>query len=190
MGLCATGGITRAMSFPDIVPELKAKMPELRWRLLGGQSLSEFTWFRVGGPAPAFFLAEDGNHLAYRLRHLSSQLAVTVITGCSNLIVRDAGVRGLVTRLGSGFNDVKIEDHRVTAGTAMLDVMVARAAQAAGVAGLAFLSGIPGTIGGALRMNGGAYGGETKDVLIEAQAVDRNGNVRSFGNGEMGFSYR
>jgi UDP-N-acetylmuramate dehydrogenase len=96
----------------------------------------------------------------------------------------------VVIRLGRGFNEVRIEQHRVTAGTAMLDVMVARAAQAAGVAGLAFLSGIPGTIGGALRMNGGAYGGETKDVLIEAHAVDRQGNIRSFSNGEMGFSYR
>jgi UDP-N-acetylmuramate dehydrogenase len=96
----------------------------------------------------------------------------------------------VVIRLGRGFNDVKIEDHRVTAGTAMLDVMVARAAQAAGVAGLAFLSGIPGTIGGALRMNGGAYGGETKDILFETHAVDRQGNVRSFSNAEMGFSYR
>ena len=178
------------MSFPDIVPELKAKMPELRGRLLGGQSLSEFTWFRVGGPAQAFFLPEDENDLAYLLRNLSSQIPVTVIGAGSNLIVRDAGVPGLVIRLGRGFNDVKIEDHRVTAGTAMLDVMVARAAQAAGVAGLAFLSGIPGTIGGALRMNGGAYGGETKDILIEARGIDRLGNIRSFGNGEMGFSYR
>ena len=96
----------------------------------------------------------------------------------------------MVIRLGRGFNDVRIEEHRVTAGTAMLDVMVARAAQAAGVAGLAFLSGIPGTIGGALRMNGGAYGGETKDVLLETRGIDRQGNLRTFSNGEMGFSYR
>jgi len=85
---------------------------------------------------------------------------------------------------------VKIEDHRITVGTAMLDIMVARAAQAAGVAGLAFLSGIPGTIGGALRMNGGAYGGETKDVLVEARGVERQGNMRDITNSEMGFSYR
>ena len=94
-------------------------------------------------------------------------------------------------RLGRGFNEIKVEDgHRVAAGTAVPDVMVARAAQEAGIAGLAFLSGIPGSIGGALRMNGGAYGGETKDVLIEARGVDRQGNVRSFSNAEMGFSYR
>jgi UDP-N-acetylmuramate dehydrogenase len=178
------------MTFPDIVPELKAQMPELRGRLLANQPLGEFTWFRVGGPAQAFFMPEDENDLAYLLRNLPSQVLVTVIGAGSNLIVRDRGVPGVVVRLGRGFNDVKIEDHRITAGTAMLDVMVARAAQAAGVAGLAFLSGIPGTIGGALRMNGGAYGGETKDVLIEARGVDRQGNLSNFSNIEMGFSYR
>jgi UDP-N-acetylmuramate dehydrogenase len=178
------------MSFPDIVPDLKAKMPELRGRLLANQSLGEFTWFRVGGPAQAFFMPEDENDLAYFLHNLPAETAITVIGAGSNLIVRDGGVPGVVIRLGRGFNEVKIEDHRVTAGTAMLDVMVARAAQTAGVAGLAFLSGIPGTIGGALRMNGGAYGGETKDILVEARGVDRKGDVRGFTNGEMGFSYR
>jgi UDP-N-acetylmuramate dehydrogenase len=178
------------MSFPDIVPELKARMPELRGRLLANQSLGEFTWFRVGGPAQVFFMPDDENDLAYFLRNLPPEIPITVIGAGSNLIVRDGGVPGVVIRLGRGFNDVKIEDHRVIVGTAMLDVMVARAAQAAGVAGLAFLSGIPGTIGGALRMNGGAYGGETKDILIEACGVDRQGNVRTFSNGDMGFSYR
>jgi UDP-N-acetylmuramate dehydrogenase len=178
------------MSFPDIVPVLKAKMPELRGRLLANQALGEFTWFRVGGPAQAFFMPEDENDLAYFLRNLQAEIPVTVIGAGSNLIVRDGGVPGVVVRLGRGFNEVKIEDHRVTTGTAVLDVMVARAAQAAGVAGLAFLSGIPGTIGGALHMNGGAYGGETKDIFIEARGVDRQGNVRSFSNGDMGFAYR
>jgi UDP-N-acetylmuramate dehydrogenase len=135
-------------------------------------------------------MPEDENDLAYFLRNLPAEIPVTVIGAGSNLIVRDGGVPGVVIRLGRGFNEVKIEDHRVTVGTAMLDVMVARAAQAAGVAGLAFLSGIPGTVGGALRMNGGAYGGETKDILIEARGVDRQGNLRNFSNGEMGFSYR
>jgi len=178
------------MSFPDLVPELKARMPELRGRLLANQPLGEFTWFRVGGPAQAFFMPEDENDLAYFLRNLSTEMPVTVIGAGSNLIVRDGGVPGVVIRLCRGFNDVRIEEHRVTAGTAMLDVMVARAAQAAGLAGLAFLSGIPGTIGGALRMNGGAYGGETKDVLLETRGIDRQGNLRTFSNSEMGFSYR
>ncbi|HXZ22910.1 MAG TPA: UDP-N-acetylmuramate dehydrogenase [Pseudolabrys sp.] len=178
------------MSFPDIVPELKARMPELRGRLLANQSLGEFTWFRVGGPAQAFFMPEDENDLAFFLRNLPAEIPVTVIGAGSNLIVRDGGVPGVVIRLGRSFSEVKIEDQRVTAGTAVLDVMVARAAQAAGVAGLAFLSGIPGTIGGALRMNGGAYGGETKDIFVEARGVDRQGNVRTFSNGEMDFAYR
>ena len=179
------------MSFPDIVPDLKARMPELRGRLLAHQPLGEFTWFRVGGPAQAFFMPDDENDLAYFLRNLPTEIPVTVIGAGSNLIVRDGGVTGTVIRLGRGFNEVKVEEeHRITVGTAMLDVMVARAAQPAGVAGLAFLSGIPGTIGGALRMNGGAYGGETKDVLIESHGVDRQGNLRKFTNGEMGFSYR
>jgi len=179
------------MSFPDIVPDLKARMPELRGRLLANQPLGEFTWFRVGGPAQAFFMPDDENDLAYFLRNLPTEIPVTVIGAGSNLIVRDGGVTGAVIRLGRGFNEVKVEEeHRITVGTAMLDVMVARAAQPAGVAGLAFLSGIPGTIGGALRMNGGAYGGETKDVLIESHGVNRQGNLRKFTNGEMGFSYR
>jgi UDP-N-acetylmuramate dehydrogenase len=165
-------------------------MPELRGRLLANQPIGEFTWFRVGGPAQAFFMPEDENDLAYFLRNLPGETPVTVIGAGSNMIVRDGGVAGVVIRLGRGFNDVKVEDHRITAGTAILDVMVARAAQPAGIAGLAFLSGIPGTIGGALRMNGGAYGGETKDVLVETQGVDRQGNLRKFTIGEMGFSYR
>ncbi len=178
------------MSFPDIVPELKVRLPELRGRLLANQPLGEFTWFRVGGPAQAFFMPEDENDLAYALRNLPANVPVYVIGAGSNLIVRDGGVPGVVVRLGRGFNEVKIEGERVTAGTAVLDAMVAREAQKAGIAGLAFFSGIPGTIGGALRMNGGADGGETKDILIEARGVDRAGDIRSFSNAEMGFSYR
>ena len=178
------------MSFPDIVPDLKARMPELRGRLLANQALGEFTWFRVGGAAQAFFMPEDENDLAYFLRNLAPETSITVIGAGSNLIVRDGGVPGVVIRLGRGFNEVKIEEQRATVGTAVLDVMVARAAQAASVAGLAFLSGIPGTIGGALRMNGGAYGGETKEIVIEARGVDRQGNIRTFSNSDMGFSYR
>ena len=179
------------MSFPDIIPDLKARIPNLRGRLLANQPLGEFTWFRVGGPAQAFFMPEDEYDLAYVLRNLPADIPVTVIGAGSNLIVRDGGVLGVVVRLGRGFNEIAIEDdHRVVAGTAVLDVMVARVAQKAAIAGLSFLSGIPGTIGGALRMNGGAYGGETKDVLIEARGVDREGNMRGFSNAEMGFAYR
>ncbi len=179
------------MSFPDIVPELKARMPELRGRLLANQSLAELTWFRVGGPAQVFFMPEDENDLAFFLRNLPTEIPVTTIGAGSNTIVRDGGMPGVVVRLGRGFNEIRVEEgYRIVAGAALLDVIVARSARDAGVAGLSFLSGIPGSIGGALRMNGGAYGGETKDVLIEARGVDRAGNLRTYGNAEMGFAYR
>ena len=179
------------MSFPDIVADLKARMPELQGRLLANQSLAELTWFRVGGPAQVFYIPEDENDLAYFLRNLPTEIPVYVIGAGSNLIVRDGGVPGVTIRLGRGFNEVKIEDgQRIRAGAAMLDVKVAREAQKAGIAGLAFYSGIPGSIGGALRMNGGAYGGETKDVLIEARGVDRTGKLKIYTNAEMEFSYR
>jgi len=179
------------MTFPDIVPDLKSKFPDLRGRLLANQSLAELTWFRVGGPAQALFMPEDEADLAYLMANLPRDVAVTVIGLGSNLIVRDGGVAGVVIRLGRGFNDVKVEPgNRVRAGAAVPDLRVAKAAQEAGVAGLAFMRGIPGAVGGALRMNGGAYGTETKDVLIEARGVDRAGTIRVYTNAAMGFGYR
>jgi UDP-N-acetylmuramate dehydrogenase len=179
------------MTFPDLVPDLRARMPELRGRLIANQPLAELTWFRVGGPAQVLFSPQDEADLAYVLARLPAEVAVTVVGLGSNLIVRDAGVAGVVIRLGRGFSDIVVESgHRLRAGTAVPDVKVARAAQEASIAGLSFLRGIPGSIGGALRMNGGAYGGETKDVLIEARGVDRQGNVRTYSNAGMGFSYR
>jgi UDP-N-acetylmuramate dehydrogenase len=179
------------MSFPDITADLKARLPQLRGRLLANQPLAELTWFRVGGPAQVLFMPEDEHDLAYALHHLPADMPVTTIGLGSNLIVRDGGVEGVVIRLGRGFSDIAIEpDHRVRAGAAVPDVKVARAAADAGIAGMAFLRGIPGAIGGALRMNGGAYGRETKDVLIEARAVDRAGNVHVLANGDMHCTYR
>jgi UDP-N-acetylmuramate dehydrogenase len=178
------------MSLPDIVPALKSAMPGLRGRLLTNQPLAELTWFRVGGPAQALFMPEDEADLAYFLSNLAAEIAVTVIGLGSNLIVRDGGVPGAVIRLGRGFNEIAIEDLNVRAGAAVPDVKVARAAQEAGIAGLSFLRGIPGGIGGALRMNGGAYGGETKDALVQARAVDRGGRIHVMTNADMDFSYR
>ncbi len=178
------------MTFPDITADLKAKAPELRGRLLANQSLAELTWFRVGGPAQVLFMPEDEADLAYLLAHLPAEIPVTVIGLGSNLIVRDGGVPGVVIRLGRGFNEVKIDEDRVRTGTAVPDVKVARAAQEAGLAGLAFYRGIPGAIGGALRMNGGAYGRETKDALIEARGVTRQGEIKTYSNADMGFTYR
>jgi UDP-N-acetylmuramate dehydrogenase len=179
------------MTFPDIVAELRAAMPQLRGRLLPNQSLAELTWFRVGGLAQALFMPEDEADLAYFLAQLPDPIPVTVIGLGSNLIVREGGVPGVVIRLGRGFNAVQIEPgSRVRAGAAVPDVKVARAAQEAGISGLAFLRGIPGAIGGALRMNGGAYGGETKDVLIEARGIDRRGTIWLFPIVDMHYSYR
>jgi UDP-N-acetylmuramate dehydrogenase len=178
------------MSFPDISPDLKAKMPDLRGRLLPNQSLAELTWFRVGGPAQLLFMPEDEFDLAYFLANLPSEIPTTVIGLGSNLIVRDGGVPGVVIRLGRGFNEVRVDDVRVHAGAAVPDVKVARAAQEVGIAGLTFMRGIPGGVGGALRMNGGAYGRETKDALVEARAVDRKGGVHVLKNSDMGYTYR
>jgi UDP-N-acetylmuramate dehydrogenase len=159
--------------------------------LLPNQSLAELTWFRVGGPAQALFMPEDEADLGYCLAHLPTDVPVTVVGLGSNMIVRDGGVAGVVIRLGRGFGDIKIEaGHRVRAGAAVPDVRLARAAQEAGIDGLAFMRGIPGAVGGALRMNGGAYGGETKDILIEARGLDRRGTQRVYANADMHYSYR
>jgi UDP-N-acetylmuramate dehydrogenase len=178
------------MSFPDIVPDLKAKAPKLRGRLLPNQSLAELTWFRVGGPAQALLMPEDEADLAYFLGAIRADVPVIVVGLGSNLIVRDGGIPGVVVRLGRGFSDVKVDGLRITAGPAVPDVKVARAAQEAGIAGLSFMRGIPGAVGGALRMNGGAYGGETKDVLASARAVDRTGKIHVLSNADMHYTYR
>jgi UDP-N-acetylmuramate dehydrogenase len=179
------------MTFSDLVPDLRARMPELRGRLIANQPLAELTWFRVGGPAQVLFSPQDEADLAYVLARLPAEVPATVVGLGSNLIVRDAGVAGVVIRLGRGFSDIVVESgERLRAGTAVPDVKVARAAQEASIAGLSFLRGIPGSIGGALRMNGGAYGGETKDVLVEVRGVDRAGRIVTFSNADLHYTYR
>jgi UDP-N-acetylmuramate dehydrogenase len=178
------------MAFPDLIALIKKLMPELRGRALTNQPLAELTWFRVGGPAQLLFMPDDEADLAYFLGRLPNEFAVTVIGLGSNLIVRDGGVPGVVVRLGRGFNAITVDGTRIRTGVAVPDVKIARAAQEAGIAGLSFMRGIPGAIGGALRMNGGAYGRETKDVLVEAHAVDRSGRVHVLGNAEMHYAYR
>jgi UDP-N-acetylmuramate dehydrogenase len=178
-------------TFADLAPALKAEMPDLRGRLLANQPLADLTWFRVGGPAQLLYMPEDEPDLAYFLARLAADVPITVIGLGSNLIVRDGGIPGAVIRLGRGFSNVTVEEGaRIRAGAAVPDVKVARAAQEAAIAGLSFYRGIPGAIGGALRMNGGAYGGETKDVLIEARGVDRCGHVQVFSNADMHYTYR
>jgi UDP-N-acetylmuramate dehydrogenase len=179
------------MSFPDLTEHIRRMAPSLRGRIAADVVLADITWFRVGGPAQVLFTPADEADLAYFLQQVPREIPVTVVGLGSNLLVRDGGVPGVVVRLGRGFSDVTTEPgHRVRAGTAVPDVKVARAAAEAGIAGLAFYRGIPGSIGGALRMNAGAHGRETKDVLIEARAIDREGNVHVVPASEMGLTYR
>jgi UDP-N-acetylmuramate dehydrogenase len=178
-------------AFPDITPELKAAMPKLRGRLLANESLAPLTWFRVGGPAHVLFTPADEDDLGYFLKNLPGELAVTVVGVGSNLIVRDGGVLGVVIRLSPrGFGEAEATGDIINAGSAALDKRVAEVAAAANLSGLEFFFGIPGTIGGALRMNAGANGAETKDVLIDAVGIDRAGNRHSFANADMKFVYR
>jgi UDP-N-acetylmuramate dehydrogenase len=178
-------------AFPDLTIELKAAMPDLRGRLLANESLAPLTWFRVGGPAQVLFTPADEDDLAYFLKSLPGELPVTVVGVGSNLIVRDDGVLGVVIRLSPrGFGEASAEKEIISAGAAALDKRVAEVAAVANLAGLEFLFGIPGTVGGALRMNAGANGAETKDVLIEAIGIDRAGKKRVFANADMKFAYR
>jgi UDP-N-acetylmuramate dehydrogenase len=179
------------MTLPDITPDLKSAMPELRGRLLANESLAPLTWFRVGGPAQVLFTPADEDDLAYFLSKLSRDIPVTVVGVGSNLIVRDGGIAGVVIRMSPrGFGAVSTEGDIITAGTAALDKRVAETAAAANVGGLEFYFGIPGSIGGALRMNAGANGGETKDVLIGATGIGRDGKKHVFDNAGMQFVYR
>jgi UDP-N-acetylmuramate dehydrogenase len=179
------------MTFPDITLDLKAAMPELRGRLLANQSLAELTWFRVGGAAQVLFTPADADDLGCFLTHLPGEFAVYVVGVGSNLIVRDGGMPGVVIRLSPrGFGDASAEGDIVSAGAAALDKRVAEIAATANLSGLEFLFGIPGTVGGALRMNAGANGAETKDVLIGATGIGRDGSKLQFGHADMKFSYR
>src|SRR3954447_23326498 len=194
MGLRAAGrteGARVMAAYPDLTPELKAAMPELRGRLLGNEQLGPLTWVRVGGPAQILFTPVDEDDLAYFLAKLPNEIPVYVVGVGSNLIVRDGGMPGMVIRLGPrGFGETAADGDTVRAGAAALDKRVAETAAAANIGGLEFYFGIPGSIGGALRMNAGANGGETKDVLIEATGIGRDGSKHSFDNAGMKFVYR
>ena len=180
-----------APPFEDITPALRAAMPDLRGRLTPNALMADITWFRAGGPAQVLFAPADEADLAYFLKNRPIELPLFIVGLGSNLLVRDGGFKGVIIRLGRGFSDVEIfEGHRLTAGTAVPDVKVARAAAAAGIAGLAFYRGIPGSIGGALRMNAGAHGTETTNVLASARAVDRDGTIHVLSHADMGFTYR
>lgn len=179
------------MSFEDISEDIKKLVPDLRGRLRANESLAPVTWFRVGGPAQLYFGPADEDDLAYFLANIPADLPVTVIGLGSNLIVRDGGIPGVVIRLGRGFGQMEpLEDYRLRVGAIVPDVRLASKAADVGIAGLSFYRGIPGSVGGALRMNAGAHGGETKDFLIEARAVDRTGALHILKNADMGYGYR
>ena len=179
------------MTFPDLVHDLRSRLPDLRGRLMANASMADITWFRVGGPAQVLFSPADEADLAYALARIPADMPVFVVGLGSNLLVRDGGVAGMVIRLGRGFAEVTAEPgFRLRAGTALPDVKLARAAADAGIGGLAFYRGIPGCIGGALRMNAGAHGGETKDGLMAARAVDRQGQIHVLSLADMKFAYR
>jgi len=162
---------------------------ETRGRLTPQRALSDLTWLRVGGPADWFFQAADEADLAGFLAALDSDVPVFPMGVGSNLIVRDGGIRGVVIRLGRGFNAISCDGGRVTAGAAALDAHVARRAAEAGI-DLTFLRTIPGSIGGAVRMNAGCYGSYTADHFVSARAVTRAGEVVTLAPGDMGFAYR
>jgi UDP-N-acetylmuramate dehydrogenase len=164
----------------------------IRGRITPNAPLAPFTWFRVGGPAEFLFQPADEDDLALFLEKLDPDVPVNVFGVGSNLLVRDGGVRGVVIRLSArGFGQAERNDgSRVRAGTALPDKRLAAFALEAGLGGFAFFHGIPGTIGGAIRMNAGANGVETRERLIEAVGVDRRGRRRTFSNGDMGFTYR
>ncbi|MBL8673030.1 MAG: UDP-N-acetylmuramate dehydrogenase, partial [Alphaproteobacteria bacterium] len=169
---------------------LIARLPDVRGRLQAQAPLAPHLWFRAGGPAEALFRPKDVADLQAFLATCPADVPLTVIGVGSNLLVRDGGVPGVVIRLGGAFAQVAVESAHVRAGAGALDVTAAETAAQAGLAGLEFLCGIPGTIGGALRMNAGAYGREIKDVLVSAVAIDRRGRRHEVTAGALGMSYR
>lgn len=171
-------------------PSLAARLGPTRGKLIENASLAPFTWFRVGGSAQALFIPDDLEALCEFLAATDPSVPVTTLGAASNVIVRDGGVPGVVLRLGPSFGRIAIDGGLVKAGAAALDKKVALSAADAGVAGLEFLSGVPGAIGGAVRMNAGCYGAETKDALASARAVDRSGRIFVAPPADLGHSYR
>ena len=171
-------------------PHLIDRLPRPRGRLVADAPLGPQTWFRTGGPAEVLFRPADVEDLSSFLAAVPADVAVTVLGVGSNLLVRDGGVKGVVVRLMRGFTGIEVEGHEVVSGAGALDLNVALTAREHSLAGLEFLSGIPGTIGGAVAMNGGAYGGELAQVLVSAEAVDRAGKVHRVDAAALGFTYR
>jgi UDP-N-acetylmuramate dehydrogenase len=169
---------------------LLQRLPPVRGRMTENAPLAQATWFRVGGSADVLFRPADEDDLADFLAQCPNDVPLTVIGVASNLLIRDGGVPGVVVRLGRGFVEIATDGTVVTAGAGALDLNVALSCGMSGIAGLEFMSGIPGTVGGGLRMNAGAYGAEFKDVVIDAAALDRHGLRHVLPCAELGLSYR
>lgn len=166
------------------------QLPAVRGRLRADEPLAKYTWFRVGGAAEVLFEPADVDDLKSFLARCPDDIDVTVIGGTSNILIRDGGIPGVVVRLGKAFAHIDVDDDRVLAGAAAADVNIARKARDHGIGGLEFLVGIPGVLGGALRMNAGSYESEIKDVFISAQGVTRTGEWVEFTLEDMSFAYR
>ncbi|MBM3506716.1 MAG: UDP-N-acetylmuramate dehydrogenase [Alphaproteobacteria bacterium] len=171
-------------------PSLLERLPPVRGRYRACVAISELAWFRVGGPAEIVFRPADRDDLADFLRRKPKDVPALAIGVGSNLLVRDGGIAGVVVRLGRGISEVTLKDDGLHVGAGALDGNVALTAQQLRLGGLEFLSGIPGTIGGGLRMNAGAYGTEFKDVLLRAEAVDGAGRVHSVPAADLRMTYR
>jgi UDP-N-acetylmuramate dehydrogenase len=171
-------------------PHLIDRLPPVRGRLTADAPLGPQTWFKTGGPAEVLFRPADVADLSSFLAALPAEVPVTVLGVGSNVIVRDGGIKGVVIRLLRGFTAIAVEDHEVVAGAGAPDLNVALTARDHALTGLEFLSGIPGTVGGAFPTNAGAYGGELKDILVSAEVVDRRGKVRMVTAADLGLGYR
>lgn len=178
------------MSGQELLAQLKPS--QIRGRILVDEPMSKYTWLQVGGPADVLFMPADADDLAVFMAGLPDDVSVTVVGVGSNLLVRDGGIEGVVIRLPlKGFGQVeRVSDRRLKAGTAVLDKKLAERARDEGLGGFEFYFGIPGALGGALRMNAGANGGETTQLVQEVHAVGRDGSRHVLSHGDMGYAYR
>jgi UDP-N-acetylmuramate dehydrogenase len=176
--------------WPDITADLRRRAPDLRGELEANRPLGPLFYFKTGGPAQVLYEPADEADLAYFLHHLDPTIALLPIGLGSNILVRDGGIAGIVLRLGKAFQEIVVDGPRITAGAAVPLVKLATAAATAGIAGFSFTRGIPGAVGGALRMNAGAYGSETSKILLGCRGIDRKGNKLTLTVSEMAYSYR
>ncbi len=178
------------MSAVAALSHLTDRLPTMAGRIVADAALAPFTWFRVGGPAEALVRPASAADLGKFLGALPHGIPVTILGAASNVIIRDGGIQGVVIRLARGFNDIKVEADGIVAGAACLDATVAEHAASAGLTGLEFLSGIPGSVGGAVAMNAGAYGGDVADTLDWAEFVSRAGDLVRIQAAGLAFAYR